>query len=407
MAISDDLADRTLAVVLAGGNGTRLEPLTRHVCKPALPFGGGFRSIDFTLSNCVNSGVRTIGVATQYKPAALLAHLAEAWSGAPGGAAVVPWSADERAPNRGYGGTADAVYRNLELIDDFDPRLVLILAGDHVYKMDYRPMLEEHCARGADVTVGCVDVAVEEARHFGILAVGHDGRIERFVEKPQSKAELPRAADDVVLASMGIYVFGAEFLARALTIDAFTPGSRHDFGADIFPKLIRNTRAFAHAFRGADGSTAAYWRDIGTLRAYWQAHMDLLGPKPLLALDDTTWPIGSIATAARAISSSLDTARGGTIEDSIVGAGCAVAGQVLHSVLFEGVEIGRGATVVDSVVLPGARIGAGSRLRGVIVDAGFRVPESAVLERAGAGAEPLVLSPDAPREETTRYALAR
>jgi glucose-1-phosphate adenylyltransferase len=204
---------------------------------------------------------------------------------------------------------------------------------------------------------------------------------------------------------MGIYVFSADFLARVLTIDAFTPGSRHDFGADIFPKLIHNTRAVAHALRGADGSAAAYWRDIGTLRAYWQEHMDLLGPTPLLALDDTTWPIGRVATAPRAISSSLGTARGGTIQDSIVGAGCAVAGHVRHSVLFEGVEIGRGATVVDSVVLPGARIGAGSRLRGVIVDAGCRVPDGAVLERAGA--EPLVLSPEAAREETTRYALAR
>jgi glucose-1-phosphate adenylyltransferase len=354
----------------------------------------------------VNSGVRTIGVATQYKPAALLAHLAGAWSGAPGGPAVVPWPADERAPNRGYGGTADAVYRNLELIDDVDPSLVLILAGDHVYKMDYRPMLEEHCARGADVTVGCVDVAVEDARHFGILAVGDDGRIERFVEKPQSRAQLPRAAADVVLASMGIYVFSADFLTRALAIDAFTPGSRHDFGADIFPKLIRNTRAFAHAFRGPDGSTAAYWRDIGTLPAYWQAHMDLLGPAPLLALDDTFWPIGAVTAAPRTISSPVTTARGGTIEDSIVGAGCAVAGQVLHSVLFDGVEIGPGAAVVDSVVLPGARIGAGSRLRGVIVDTGCRVPQGAVFESAPPAAEPLVLSMCGAHEGTVHRALA-
>jgi glucose-1-phosphate adenylyltransferase len=406
MAVTDDLADNTLAVVLAGGNGTRLDPLTRHICKPALPFGGGFRSIDFTLSNCVNSGVRTIGVATQYKPAALLAHLAGTWNGAPGDSVVVPWPADERAPNGGYGGTADAVYRNLELIDDFDPRLVLILAGDHVYKMDYRPMLEEHCARGADVTVGCVDVAAEDARHFGVLAVGEDRCIERFIEKPQSKTELPRPDDDAVLASMGIYVFNADFLARVLTQDAFTPRSRHDFGADIFPKLIRNTRVFAHAFRGADGSTAPYWRDIGTLRAYWQAHMDLLGPTPVLALDDTTWPVGTAAKAPQRISSATVTARGGTLENSIVGAGCAVAGQVRRSVLFDGVEIGRGATVGDSVVLPGARIGAGSRLRGVIVDTGSSVPDGAVLERTATGTEPLVLSAHRVHEETIRYALA-
>ncbi|HJR70826.1 MAG TPA: sugar phosphate nucleotidyltransferase, partial [Gammaproteobacteria bacterium] len=339
---SDALADNTLAVVLAGGNGTRLDPLTRHVCKPALPFGGAFRAIDFTLSNCVNSGVRAIGVATQYKPAALLAHLAGTWNGAPGDSVVVPWPADERAPNGGYGGTADAVYRNLELIDDFDPRLVLVLAGDHVYQMDYRAMLEEHCARGADVTVGCVDVAAEDARHFGILAVGDDGRIERFVEKPQSKAELPQAAGDIVLASMGIYVFSADFLARALTLDALTPGSRHDFGTDIFPRLIRNARAFAHAFLGRDGSTAPYWRDIGTLRAYWQAHMDLVGPTPLLTLDDATWPVGTVAETPQRIPAATVAARGGALEDSIAGAGCAVAGRVRHSVLFDGVEIGRG-----------------------------------------------------------------
>jgi glucose-1-phosphate adenylyltransferase len=210
MAITDDLADDTLAVVLAGGNGTRLDPLTRHICKPALPFGGGFRSIDFTLSNCANSGVRAVGVATQYKPAALLSHLAGAWNGAPGdGSIVVPWRAEEHAPATGYRGTADAVFRNLERIDAFDPRLVLVLAGDHVYKMDYRPMLEEHCARGADVTVGCVDVPVEDARHFGVLTVGDDGRIERFVEKPQSESQLPRTIGDAVPASMGIYVFSA------------------------------------------------------------------------------------------------------------------------------------------------------------------------------------------------------
>jgi glucose-1-phosphate adenylyltransferase len=402
---SDALADNTFAVVLAGGNGTRLDPLTRHVCKPALPFGGAFRSIDFTLANCVNSGVRTIGVATQYKPAALLAHLAGAWNGALGGSVVVPWPAHTRAPNGGYGGTADAVYRNLDLIDEVDPRLVLVLAGDHVYRMDYRPMLEEHCARGADVTVGCVEVAVEEARHFGILAVGDDGRIEHFVEKPQSKAELPRTGDDVVPASMGIYVFGADFLARALTRDALTPGSRHDFGTDIFPKLIGNARLFAHAFRARNGSTAAYWRDIGTLRAYWQAHMDLLGSRPLLALDETTWPVGTVAETPQRISAATVTTSGGTLEDSIVGPGCAVAGQVRHSVLFAAVEIGRGATVVDSVVLPGARVGSGSRLCGVIVDADCRVSEGTVVGPAAPCAEPLVLTRDAAREETIRYAL--
>jgi glucose-1-phosphate adenylyltransferase len=405
---SNDQPDRTLAIVLAGGNGTRLDPLTRHICKPALPFGGGFRSIDFSLSNCANSGVSVVGVATQYKPAALLAHLAGVWNGAPGdGPMVIPWHAGERVPGGGYRGTADAVYRNLGRIDDFDPQLVLVLAGDHVYKMDYRPMLEEHRANQADITVGCVDVPIEDARHFGVLTVDGGGRIERFVEKPRSTAELPGRAGAAVLASMGIYVFSADFLTRALTADASAAGSRHDFGADILPKLIGTTRAFAHAFRGAGRSTGPYWRDIGTLPAYWRAHMDLLGPAPLLALDDSDWPIRGAFGAPRAVRAPLATARGGKLEDAIVGAGCTVAGQVLRSVVFDAAEIERGATVVDSVVLPGARIGAGSRLRGVIVDAGYNVPAGTVLEPADRADEPLVLSNPVAREEPARYAIGR
>ena len=374
-------ADDTIAVVLAGGKGTRLDPLTRHICKPALPFGGAFRSIDFTLSNCANSGVRTIGVATQYKPAVLLSHLARAWRGAADdGPEVVAWRAEEQAPETGYRGTADAVYRNLDRIRGAGTRLVLVLAGDHVYKMDYRPMLETHRASGADVTVGCLRVPVEDARHFGVLSVDDGGRIERFVEKPQTPAELPGPADDTVLASMGIYVFGADFLERVLALDAATPGSRHDFGGDILPSLIGRARVFAHALGGADRAATPYWRDIGTLRGYWQANMDLLGPNPALEIDDASWPIGTAGPPPRKIASAIATARGGAIEQSIVGDPCGVAGRVRHSVLFEGCEIGRGATIVDSVVLPGARVAAGSRLRGVIVDAGCRVPEGAVIE---------------------------
>lgn len=397
-------ADDTIAVVLAGGKGTRLDPLTRHICKPALPFGGAFRSIDFTLSNCANSGVRKIGVATQYKPAVLLSHLTRAWSGAAEtGPEVVAWRADELAPDTGYRGTADAVYRNLERIRSDGARLVLVLAGDHVYKMDYRPMLETHCARGADVTVGCLRVPVEDARHFGVLAVGDDGRIERFVEKPQTVAELPGPADDAVLASMGIYVFDADFLERVLVVDANAAESRHDFGGDILPSLIGRARVFAHAFGGADRAAAPYWRDIGTLRGYWQAHMDLLGARPALEIDDASWPIATAGPPPRKIASAIATARGGTIEQSLIGPGCGVAGRVRRSVLFEGSEIGRGAAVVDSVVLPGARVGAGSRLKGVIVDAGCRVPEGAVIEHDGSRADPIVLTADGPREAT--YAL--
>jgi glucose-1-phosphate adenylyltransferase len=378
-----------LAVVLAGGNGTRLDPLTRHVCKPALPFGGSFRCIDFSLANCANSGIPTVGVATQYKPAALLAHLARAWNGAPGvGPVVVPWHADAR---NGYRGTADAVYRNLERIAALGPELVLILAGDHVYKMDYRPMLEEHRARRADVTIGCVEVPLADARHFGVLTVDERGRIERFVEKPQSPAEVPGVRRDTVLASMGIYVFDAGFLRRVLTADAAAPGSRHDFGHDVLPKLIRDSRVFSHAFRDGAGS-AGYWRDIGTLHAYWRAHMDLLEAAPPLSLDDAAWPISRAAASPRAIAAGPVTARGGKARHSLLGADCGIAGQLLRSVAFDGVEVGRGATVVESVVLPRARIGAGSRLRGVIVGEGYLVPEGTVLERDAYLDGPLVLS---------------
>jgi glucose-1-phosphate adenylyltransferase len=396
---------RVLAVVLAGGNGTRLDPLTRDICKPALPFGGAFRSIDFSLSNCANSGVCAVGVATQYKPDVLLRHLAGEWNRAPGdGPVIVPWRAEERAPGTGYRGTADAVYRNLDRIESFGAELVLVLAGDHVYKMDYRPMLEEHCARGADITIGCIDVPIADARHFGVMAVDAAGRVERFVEKPQSAAELPTAGLALVPASMGIYVFSAAFLRRALTADAASGASRHDFGNDILPKHIGSGRVFAHAFRGPDGGAPGYWRDIGTLEAYWRAHMDLLGPAPALSLDDAGWPIYRAAAAApRAIFAPIATTRGGRIRDSLVSGGCNVAGDVRHSVLFTGAELERGATVVDSVVLPGARIGAGSRLRGVIVGAGYQVPAGAIVERAP-GAAPPVLCGAVASGSRTRYA---
>lgn len=387
-----DVANRTVAVVLAGGKGTRLDPLTRRICKPALPFGGAFRCIDFSLSNCVNSGIRSIGVATQYEPDALLGHLWSHWNSmAVGDAAVVhAWRAEERAARFGYCGTADAVYRNLSSIRDLEDKLVLVLAGDHVYKMDYRPMLEAHRSRNAAVTIGCVRASAEDARHFGVLAVGGDGRIERFVEKPRSLAGVPRASDGGVLVSMGIYVFDGAFLAQILHLDAAEPDSGHDFGADILPRLIDGGRAYSYALRGW-GTSPAYWRDIGTLGAYWRAHMDLLGPAPLLTLDDPGWPIGRLAAAPRVVSAAA-TAAGGTVEDSLVSAACSIGGHVVRCVLAEGAEVARGARVAASVVLPGAVIGAGSRLEGVIVDSGYRVPEGTVIERYAGCGEPPVLS---------------
>jgi glucose-1-phosphate adenylyltransferase len=406
MAVTDNPADRTVAVVLAGGKGTRLDPLTRNVCKPALPFGGAFRCIDFSLSNCVNSGVRTVGVATQYKPDSLLAHLRAHWNSAAVGnrTAIRAWRAEERAGLFGYSGTADAVYRNLGAIKDLEHSLVLILAGDHVYQADYRPMLEAHCARQATVTIGCGAAAIEEAPHLGVLAVAGDGRVEHFVEKPQSPAQIPHTSDGTVLVSTGIYVFDGRFLARVLAADAALPDSGHDFGTDILPRLIEGGRAFSHAFSGLDGAARAYWRDVGTLSAFWRAHMDLLGATPLLRLDDPRWPLGSVNAAPR-VSQSVMTAGAGTIENSIAHTGCTIAGDVSRCVLFDGVEVGRGAEVSDSVVLPGAVIGAGSRLRGVIVDEAYRVPEGTVIEPRGDMAEPAVLSEHYDR--AARYAVGR
>jgi glucose-1-phosphate adenylyltransferase len=386
----DDLAGRTTAVVLAGGKGTRLDPLTRNICKPALPFGAIYRCIDFSLSNCVNSGIRTIGVATRYKPDALLAHLQTRWNGTSAGnePLVHAWRAEERTGRSGVCGTADAVYRNLATIREQKDALVLVLAGDHIYKMDYRPMLAAHRARNAAVTIGCIEAPVESALGLGVLSVAADGCVERLVEKPRSTALVPCKSSGNALASMGIYVFDAALLARILPLDAARVASGHDFASDILPQLIEGGHVHAFAFR--DPGNTAYWRDIGTLEAYWRAHMDLLGPDPHLTLDDPRWPIGSLPPPRRIAAAT--TRDSGSIEDSIVPTSSRVAGEVTSSVLGDDVEVARGAQLARSVVLPGAVIGAGSRLNGVIVDAGSRVPAATVIERLADSDAPPVVS---------------
>jgi glucose-1-phosphate adenylyltransferase len=393
VAIAADVTDRTVAVVLAGGKGTRLDPLTRDVCKPALPFGGAYRCIDFSLSNCVNSGLRVIGVATQYQPSALLDHLWSNWNSVALGHDVVvrAWRAEERAARFGYRGTADAVYRNLPSIELLESSLVLILAGDHVYKMDYRPMLEAHAARRARVTIACVEVASEDAKHFGVVAPRDDALVERFVEKPRSPAETPRAPGRGVIASMGVYVFDGAYLAEILRIDAERRDSEHDFGNDILPHAIAERCAFSYLFRDRRGAPG-YWRDIGTLDSYWRAQMELLGGAPPLRLDDRAWPIGRVAPASHWIGPRTPTAEGGIVEDTITTAGCDIGGHVARSVLSADVVVRRGATVADTVALPGAVIGARSRLRGVIVDAGCHVAEGTIVERSNRSSEPPVLT---------------
>lgn len=378
MLTGEDLARDTVAIVLAGGKGTRLGPLTRHVCKPALPFGGAYRNIDFSLSNCVNSNVRRIGIATQHKPDLLLRHIDGVWKGAARrrGEFIDVWPAEDRAPATGYRGTADAVYRNLETIEREGSGLVLVLAGDHVYRMDYRRMLAFHRCMGADVTIGCVEVRPDEAHQFGILSVSGRGRVDQFVEKPQTPEALPDG--DRILGSMGIYVFDSAFLARTLRQNAFFSRSSHDFGKDVLPALLRRAGVFAYPFDD-ESSRPAYWRDVGTPTAYWRAHLELLDDEPGLRLDDSAWPLrGSGEPPALTLRYARPEA--GPTGRSLVAGNCVVSGVLHRSVLFAGVRASKGSVVEDSVLLPGATIGRNCRLSGVIVDSACHVPDNTVID---------------------------
>ncbi len=371
-----DPSKRTLAVIMAGGNGTRLGDLTRWDCKPALPFGGQYRNIDFPLSNCVNSGIRQIGVLTQYKAHSLIQHIAQGWNFLRPelNEFVELWPAQQRKGQRWYDGTADAVYQNIELVMERVPAYVLVLAGDHVYKMDYRPMIETHAASGADVTVGCVEVPVGEAGGFGVMGVDANGWVEEFREKPEHPKAVP-GRPNIALGSMGIYVFNRDFLFEALLNDAGDPSSSHDFGRNLLPSMVRNDRVLAYSFCSDDAAGQAYWRDVGTIDSYWQANMDLLEDFAELDLHDECWPILT-HQPPRAPTRFLGA---GSATRSIVAAGSLVAGQVERSVLFPECEIGHGSRVEGSLVLPNASIGRNCRLRNAIVDSGCEVPDGAVI----------------------------
>lgn len=375
-----------MAVILAGGNGTRLGNLTRWQCKPAIPFGGHFRNIDFTLSNCVNSGVRRIGVLTQYEANSLIAHLVNGWSFLPRalGEFVELWPAQQRLHGGWYAGTADAVYQNMDLVRAQGCRYTLVLAGDHIYKMDYRALLESHTRSGAGVTLACVPVPVERSRSFGVLEISRDGHVERFMEKPAPDT-LGVADDATVPASMGIYVFETEYLADLLARDARVCDSRHDFGHDILPVAVRENRVAAHPFVDAAGRPG-YWRDVGTLDSYWQAHMELLGRDPPMDLYDPRWPIRTHVEALPPAKLSDDSGRRGIVSNSMLAGGTLVgSATVTHSVLSTNVRVGDGAMLEEAVVLPNARIGANCRLRRVIVDCGVEVPDGTVLGWHSAG----------------------
>jgi glucose-1-phosphate adenylyltransferase len=371
-----DLARETVALILAGGNGTRLGELTRWQCKPAVSFGGHLRNIDFTLSNCVNSGVRRVAVLTQYKAQSLINHIGGGWNflARPLGEFVDVWPAQQRLHSSWYVGTADAVHQNLDLLLAQGSRYTLVLAGDHVYKMNYRLLLEQHAQSGAEVTVACVPVPVEEAASFGVLGVDERRRVCSFIEKPQP-ASLGLTDQQTVLASMGVYVFNTDYLERQLRRDATDTTSTHDFGRDILPRAVREDSVSAYAFVDERGEPG-YWRDVGTLDAYWQAHMELLLPSPPIELFDPAWPIITLPDQLPPARLVYAAGRHGFVANSLLAGGVVVRGAtVTNSVLAGNVQVAEGTLLDEAVVLPGARIGANCKLRRVIIDAGMTIPD--------------------------------
>jgi glucose-1-phosphate adenylyltransferase len=373
----------TLALVLAGGRGSRLSALTDWRAKPAVPFGGKFRIIDFPLSNCLNSGIRRIAVLTQYKSHSLILHIQKGWGFLRGefNEFIELLPAQQRVSETAwYAGTADAVYQNIDIIRNHNPSYVLVLAGDHVYKMDYGPMVAAHVETAADITVGCYEVPVGQAQGFGVMAVDEDWNVTRFAEKPREPEPLP-GRPDVALASMGIYVFGTPFLIDELTRDAADIASNHDFGRNIIPGAIGRCKVFAYAFRGATADAQAYWRDVGTVDSYWQANMELIEVEPELNLYDQHWPIWTYQEQlppAKFVFDDPD--RRGAAINSMVAGGCIVAGaSIRRSVLFANVHVEPHSDVDESVVLPNVRIGKSCRVRRTVLDKGCVIPDGFVI----------------------------
>ncbi len=377
------LTRNTLAIILAGGRGSRLKDLTRWRSKPSVPFGGKFRIIDFPLSNCVNSGIRSIAVMTQYKAHSLIRHVQKGWGFLRGefGEFVELLPAQQRIETSWYSGTADAVYQNLDIIRRHKPGHILILAGDHIYKMDYGPMIAQHVEMGADMTVGCIEVDLERAKSFGVMGVAEDGRVMRFQEKPERPEPMPGRSDKA-LASMGIYVFNPDFLYEQLIRDADTRNSSHDFGKDIIPSIIDQYRLYAYPFRDAGTNKQAYWRDVGTVDAFWEANMELIGVTPELNLYDQDWPIWTYQEQLPPAKFVFDDddGRRGMATDSMVSGGCIISGaHVRHSLLFSNVVVNAFSTVSDAVILPEVNIGSHCHLKRVVVDKGCKIPDGTVI----------------------------
>ena len=377
------LTRSTVALILAGGRGTRLHQMTDWRAKPAVPFGGKFRIIDFPLSNCINSGIRKIGILTQYKADPLIKHIQQGWGFLRGefGEFVNLMPAQQTAQGGGwYEGTADAIYQSIDMLRSQNSEYVLILAGDHIYKMDYGAMLADHVEKGADLTIGCLEVSLDEAKDFGVMHVNENRQVQAFVEKPENPPSIPGRAD-VALASMGIYVFSTAFLIEQLIKDAETDGSTRDFGHDIIPSVIDGHNVNAYPFLNLQSGEQSYWRDVGTLDAYWSANMELIGVNPELNLYDKTWPIWTYqAQNAPAKFIFDDDDRRGQAIDSMVSGGCIISGAtVKHSLIFSDVRVNSYTEVTDSVILPEVIIGRNCRITKSIIEKGCHIPEGTVI----------------------------
>jgi glucose-1-phosphate adenylyltransferase len=392
------LTRSTLALILAGGRGSRLQQLTLWRAKPAVPFGGKFRIIDFPLSNCLNSGIRMIGVLTQYKAHSLIQHIQHGWSFLRGEfkefIELLP--AQQRIQDSWYAGTADAVYQNLDIIRTHKPEYVLILAGDHVYKMDYGTMIARHVESGADMTVGCIEVPLNEAKAYGVISVDAEGQVVKFSEKPEQPDPTPGQLD-LALASMGIYVFNTAFLYEQLIKDADDDCSTHDFGNDIIPRLIEKYRIMSYPFRDTHDTQTAYWRDVGTIDAFWKANLELIGVLPELNLYDETWPIWTYQEQLPPAKFIFDDEeRRGMALDSMVSGGCVISGAIVrHSLLFSNVRVNSYTELQDVVALPDVSFGRDCRITKAIIDKGCELPEGTVIgEDAEADAKQFYVSPN-------------
>ncbi len=380
------MTKNTYAMILAGGRGSRLHQLTDWRAKPAVPFGGKFRIIDFVLSNCVNSGIRRIGVATQYKSHSLLQHIQRGWSFLNGkfGEFIDVLPAQQWMQESWYAGTADAVFQNLDILRDTNPEYVLILAGDHVYKMDYGKLLAYHAEKNADMTVACIEVPVEEAKAFGVMGVDQEGRVVTFTEKPANPPSMP-GKPDTSLASMGIYVFNTKFLCEQLMRDADDPKSSHDFGKDVIPHLMSaGYRVFAQSFEDScvrDEGGNSYWRDVGTIDSYWEGNMELTKVVPDLNMYDNEWPIWTHQEQLPPAKFVFDEdERRGSAVDSLVSGGCIISGaSVARSLLYSNVKVHSFTTLEDSVLLPNVEIGRNAKIRRAVIDKNCIIPDGLVI----------------------------